>query len=312
MNQIHEQSTESSAQKRERLRRNAKQRKKLNLIRSILTLGIRVFFFFVFPAVFATAFSGIKYLMSQFSSGAALQINSFLVTLLILVAFTIVFGRFFCGYACAFGSYGDALYWVSSKVRRRFRKKPLHFPEKLSGFFRYGKYIVLVVVVLMCFFGASNAVSSASPWGVFSRLQSLKLPAAGTGLGIFFFILISIGMLAEPRFFCRFLCPMGAVFSLLPIAPFSSVKRTQTECLKGCKICKNNCPCSLDIPHNDIPEEDGQKMGECFQCGRCVTNCPSGSAKAGTMRAGIPGILWLIVKAAILAGFCWWLTTLTI
>lgn len=303
---------EAAAQKRERMRKAARQRKKLNLIRKILTLGIRVFFFFLFPAVFATAFSGIKYLMIQFSSGTALQLNSFLVTLLVLIVFTIVFGRFFCGYACAFGSYGDALYWLSSRVRKRFKKKPLHFPEKLSRFFRYGKYAVLAAVILMCFFGASASVSAASPWGVFSRLQSLKLPAAGTSLGIFFFILISIGMLFEPRFFCRFLCPMGAIFSLLPVAPFSAVKRTQNECLKNCRICKNNCPCSLDIPHTDVPGEDGQKMGECFQCGRCVTNCPSGSARAGTMRAGIPGIIWLIIKAALLTGLCWWLTTLTI
>ena len=43
--------------------------------------------------------------------------------------------------------------------------------------------------------------------------------------GIVLLVLILVGMFFEERFFCRFLCPMGAVFSLLPILPFFTLHR---------------------------------------------------------------------------------------
>lgn len=280
------------------------------MIRQLINVAIRIVFFVMFPAIFSTVFSGVKYICSQFSTGQMLTWNSFIITLIAILVFTIVFGRFFCGFACAFGSYGDLLYLISSSVRKKFKKRPIHFPKKLRNIFRYGKYAVLVAVVLMCFFGSTALISDLSPWVPFSQLIAFQVPREGGIFAILILVLISVGMLLEPRFFCRYLCPLGAIFSLLPILPLSAVKRDRENCLKGCNRCQQVCPCSLDIP--DRSSDENQKMGECFQCGNCVNWCPKGNTKAATMPAGVAGIVWQIIKAVLLFALCWWLIHLTV
>ena len=58
-----------------------------------------------------------------------------------------------------------------------------------------------------------------SPWDVFSMLHAGNFRLSSYTPGIVLLVLILVGMFFEERFFCRFLCPMGAVFSLLPILP---------------------------------------------------------------------------------------------
>lgn len=294
---------------------NTKQPKKIkkksfNMIRRLINAAIRVFFFFLFPAIFSTVFSGVKYICSQFSTGQMLTINSFIITLICVLLFTMIFGRFFCGFACAFGSYGDLLYLISSSIQKKIRKKVFHFPKSLRNVFRYGKFLVLIAVILLCFFGQAAIVSDFSPWIIFSQLIAYQLPREGSIYAIIILVLVSVGMLMEPRFFCRYLCPLGAIFSLLPIFPWSAVKRNREDCLKGCRMCAQTCPCSLEIP--DVSNDENQKMGECFQCGNCVNWCPKDNAKAATMPGGVAGIIWQIVKAALFFGLCWWLIHLSV
>ena len=80
------------------------------------------------------------------------------------------------------------------------------------------KYLLLILIAVLCALGVYGKLTGTSPWDVFSRLTALKLPAAGYGAGIALFVLILIGMAAQPRFFCQFLCPMGAAGAALRLA----------------------------------------------------------------------------------------------
>ena len=75
-------------------------------------------------------------------------------------------------------------------------------------------------------------------------------------------------MLFVERFFCQFLCPLGAVFSLLPVLPFSAFRRDTARCAKRCGLCKRSCPVSVH------PDPDALTAGECISCGRCADGCP--------------------------------------
>lgn len=289
--------------------------KKQQQIYGWITVVIRGVFFFFFPALFSTAFAGVKYIIGQMSQHQPLQMNAFLWTLFALLAFTILFGRYFCGFACAFGTYGDALYFFTSKIRLMLRKKrkkrgPLQVPvsESLGNKLRYGKYVMLLLMSLLCFVGASNFIAENSPWTLFSQLQSLKLPSNTTGLAVFSLLLISIGMMFVPRFFCRFLCPMGALFSILPIMPFSTVTREKENCLKGCNLCQRNCPAGLSLA--DKNSQERIHMGECFNCSKCAYGCPKTNASAITMPGGKPGFIWTIGKALLLLGVAVLLNTI--
>ena len=75
-------------------------------IHAYLRAAIQLVFFLFLPSAFTTAFSGIKSVLTQIGAGNPIAWSSFLTVLLALCAYTIVFGRFFCGYACAFGTLG--------------------------------------------------------------------------------------------------------------------------------------------------------------------------------------------------------------
>jgi len=89
--------------------------------------GIQLLFFVFFPSAFTAAFSGVKYIAGQMGTGAQIEITSFVLSLIILCASTVVFGRFFCGFACAFGSLSDwvraAYVWVCKKLKEPYYKK---------------------------------------------------------------------------------------------------------------------------------------------------------------------------------------------
>ena len=70
---------------------------------------IQLLYFLFIPSAYTAAFNGVKYIFTQMGAKSHLELTSFVVTLIALCLFTVVFGRFFCGFACAFGSLGDAV-----------------------------------------------------------------------------------------------------------------------------------------------------------------------------------------------------------
>ena len=75
-------------------------------IRRLARQIIQIIFFLWMPALYTSAFSGVRYVIEQIRAGKPIEQNAFLVMLIALCGFTILFGRFFCGYACAFGTVG--------------------------------------------------------------------------------------------------------------------------------------------------------------------------------------------------------------
>lgn len=274
------------------IKRNKKVEQK---VRGMTVAMVRLCFFLVWPALFSTAFTGIKQVVETVDKGELLPWNPFVATLLALAVFTMVFGRFFCGFACAFGTWGDFVYFLSSRWQKKRKKRLFHCFRKVEFVFRYGKYMVLAGVLLLCVLGMGGQVDFHSPFRAFSRLHRLTMP--DSWIGLFLFMLITLGMALEPRFFCRFLCPMGAVFSLLPILPFSVIKKNTGQCISGCQGCQNVCPAHLELP-TDV-RGDHSLTGECFSCGKCMKQCPRQSA-----HDGLPAVLrwpFFFLKALLLA-----------
>mgnify|MGYP002515690383 CR=1 FL=1 len=250
----------TAAQKRQRsLRRRAH-----------LRAAVQALFFVTMPGAFVAGFSGVRQLFLRIGAGEVLQLDSFVLSMLGLCGFTILFGRFFCGYVCSFGSLGDFVYWLSGLVQKKLlhRKKQFQLPEKAVLLGQKVKYLILAVIVGLCAAGLYGKLSGTSPWEVFSRLTALRLPVAGNEVGIVLFLLILVGMALQPRFFCQFLCPMGAVFSLLPILPFAQLHRDSSQCIPGCNACAHRCPVNLKL------DDESLRSGECIVCEACVGTCP--------------------------------------
>ena len=262
---------------------------------------IQVIFFILSPAVFTTAFSGVKEILKQFYNGEPIVLSAFVTALIVICLYTIVFGRFFCGYGCAFGTMGDAVYALSSFVQKKTKKKLPKLSDKVICRLQYVKYIVLLAVGAACVTGVyDNVMKGKNPWDVFSMLTAghLNLKDYEIGAGI---LLAGLVVMAwGERFFCQFLCPMGAVFSLLPVLPAVLYRRDRENCIPTCSVCRRNCPVRMEI------EGDSKKSGECFQCDGCAGICPKGNTRRAIR--GIEGSesVFLLLKTILLVVICWY------
>ena len=147
---------------------------------------IQLLYFLFLPSAYTAAFAGVKYIFTQIGNGARVELTSFVTVLIVLCVYTVVFGRFFCGFACAFGSLGDAVHALYVWICKKLKKKPVKLNQKLTGVLSCMKYVVLAVIVILCFAGFFGKTQGTSPWEVFSMLHAGNFKLAGYGIGILF------------------------------------------------------------------------------------------------------------------------------
>lgn len=271
-----------------------KTKKKIN---KYLRIAVQVVFLLMIPSIFTTAFSGVKYIFTSIGNGNEIEATSFVSVLLMLCLFTIIFGRFFCGYACAFGSVGDWIHELYLRICKIMKKKPLQISKELKKGLSVVKYIILLIIVVLCFKEKYEITKGWSPWDAFSMIRAGNFQIKEYIPAIIILALIIAGMAVCERFFCRFLCPMGAVFSVLPVLPFFSLARDREQCIKGCIACTNKCPSDIELPDAG----DDIQSGDCFMCQKCMDVCPKSNIKISAP-GKIKGneVSFVIVRAILL------------
>lgn len=274
-----------------------KREKKLKQYRRYLRAAIQLLFFLFIPSIYTAAFNGIKYIFTQIGANEVIGMTSFITILIVVCVYTVIFGRFFCGYACAFGSFGDFVRWAYVLICKKLKKKPITLSKKAASVMTYLKYVVLAAIVLMCFGGVYSNLSGTSPWDVFSMLHAGNFRLGGYIPGLVILILLMVGMAVQERFFCRFFCPMGAIFSLLPVLPFFSLHRDRENCIKGCSACTKNCPSDIGLPNDGSLDV----CGDCFQCQKCIDVCPKSNIHCGIKSIRGNEFVFTILRAILLA-----------
>ena len=143
----------------------AQQRQRDKKHRTWLRAGVQLFFFVSMPGAFVAGFSGVKQIFLHIGAGEVLTADSFTLSLLGLCGFTLLFDRFFCGYACAFGSLGDAVWALSGLIQKKLfhRKKPLRLPERAVLWGQKVKYLLLAGLVVLYVTRQEKLLTGASP-----------------------------------------------------------------------------------------------------------------------------------------------------
>ncbi|MEI8198765.1 MAG: 4Fe-4S binding protein [Eubacteriales bacterium] len=263
---------------------------------SLSRTGLQILFFIWLPSLYISAFAGLQELFNSIVtlsfSLSAIWPN--LLALVAIVPLTIFAGRFFCGWMCAFGSITD---WVF-RLFSRWTKSRITISKKADFVLKFIKYIVLVVLLLLGWLAGSLSVSAISPWDAFGMLFTVgAAPALAFVLksllpGFVLLVLVLIASAFVERFFCRYLCPMGAFFALIPITRFMYIDKPRDNCGK-CQICTKNC--AMGIQLNQM---DQVQSGECINCMKCVDVCPRKNVK---VRAGKSLLYPLAIAATMVA-----------
>jgi len=185
-----------------------------------------------------------------------------------IVAYGLIAGRGFCGWFCPFGTLNDLLSFRKVRIRESFS---------------YSKYAVLLGTLIAAWYFADTmfcklcpaaSIEASIPYlflGV-ARVNQPFLVHMGTLAGTL------VGMVLIARFWCRYLCPMGAILSLFNRVSFLHLRLSPERC-DGCGTCAASCPMGLD-PHL---EHDNHN---CIKCGECVEACSLGALSLRYGRQG--------------------------
>ena len=251
-------------------RKNFLKNKKINWIKVV----IQILSFALIPGLFEGEFAAVGNIVSCIYKGnISWESVKYSVWMLVAtVPATVLVGRFFCGFFCSFGAVQDLLWLGSHRLRALFPGK--RNLKKADRIFRFAKYAVLFYFIIFIWSGVT-AVKTAGPWQVFGQYVSfghwpgLK-PLLSVG-GVLL-LLIFIGSLFVQRFFCRYFCPMGAIYSLISQTSFLKIDKPREECGK-CHLCTSKCTMGMDLT-----KKDRIAGGECISCQKCVSWCPKGNA----------------------------------
>ncbi len=275
-----------------------KQHRKKSVLQ-LCRLVIQILFFVFLPALYFQTLSGIRQLYTaiihqQFSIALWPQMTEAIV----IIPVTLLAGRFFCGWMCAFGSFTDFVYQISQKL---FHKK-IRISEPMDRGMKYLKYVVLLVLIIASWTLNASFFSSSSPWDVFGMLATVgKTPdfsyvLSNLTIGLVIFVLIVVASAFTERFFCRYLCPMGAVFSLVSKPKIVKINKPAGNC-GNCRACTNAC--AMGIP---LYRMDSVDSGECIDCMKCVSICPRKNAAAAVSGKDVRPLAAGITAAAVVAG----------
>ena len=236
--------------------------------------------FIFFPGLFLSIFTSLRDVVTALIGGTftLTGLAGQLVLLAVVFLLTALWGRIFCGYLCSFGAMQELIGWVSKKLIPRL----LRVPAGADRILKSVKYAVLALIVVFVWILQLPVDSSLSPWGVFGMLVSGNLSvmaAAVPTAGFALLAMILIGSFFAERFFCRYLCPLGALLSLASSHRLFRIRKSESACT-NCTLCSRSCAMSVDIC-----ESPSVSSVECINCMRCVSACPRAALKTAPQPA---------------------------
>lgn len=238
-------------------------------------------------------------------STGALSAN--LAWALVTIVLTLLVGRFFCGFVCPLGAISQFTGWLS----RRGQTQAVRVEANRHRPLQATKYYLMAFLLALALTG-SVQTGLIDPLPLLHRSINLTLaPMADLGprvlsdeprfyasawlIGAVLLLVVGLSLIL-PRFFCRFVCPMGALFGLLSRFTPWRIGKTEDRC-GDCRICEEYCEGACR-PSGEII------IGECVLCFNCFDRCPAGritfAGKASA--AGEAGLPDLSRRGFVLAG----------
>lgn len=186
----------------------------------------------------------------------------------ILALFGIIFARTICGFFCPVGLGQELLYKIKTPKLKKSRY------TRLISYLKYILLIVLVIAIPILYEGVPAFCKYVCPAGTFEGSVGLLSNSANADyfsmLDILFswkFVLLVIfvvGSIFIYRVFCRFICPLGAIYGFFNKYALIGVKLDDKKCI-DCGLCIQTC--KMDI--NKVGDH------ECINCGECIPVCPT-------------------------------------
>ncbi len=190
-----------------------------------------------------------------------------LVILVAIITLSLVFGKAFCSWLCPVGFISEALGDLGEKIFRRRITAPrsLDYPLRslkylLLAFFVYAIFFTMGKTALRAFLDSDyNIVADVKMYYFFAQVSQFSLFVIGT------LVLLSIPLRG---FWCRNLCPYGALLGVISLVSPQKIRRNTSSCI-DCGKCALKCPSFIKVDKVKTVISD-----ECTSCMVCVDICP--------------------------------------
>jgi len=184
-----------------------------------------------------------------------------------IILVSLVFGKAFCSWFCPIGFLSELIADFGEKIFKCRTKLPkwLDYPLRslkylMLGFLFYAVFIIMSEVALRAFLDSPyNLVSDIKMYYFFVNISQFSLIV----IAVLFMMSIVIR-----NFWCRYLCPYGALLGITALLSPSKIKRNADKCV-DCGLCNKACPGFIKIDKVKTVISD-----ECTTCMSCVDICP--------------------------------------
>lgn len=256
-----------------------------------MRIVVQLIFIIFFTEIFALYFNSFKIsYLSNFDKGNPINIYSTSFILIIAISLLVLFlGRFFCEWLCAFGTLNDFMYMIGQKIL----KKQYKMNKKSDTLLKYLKYCIVIIIVSFSWTVNKLEFNDYSPWNAFANISNIYEAFFEIPVGFIIVTLILIVAMFIERFFCRYLCPLGALQVLISNIKLAEIRKNTSLCGK-CSICTHNCTMKIDLN-----QKERIRSSECIGCLKCISNCPKENASKMVLKRKIKPLSYMFIGLII-------------
>ena len=234
-----------------------------------------------------------------------------LVIFIAILTVSFVFGKSFCSWICPIGFMSESLGDFGEKIQKKIFKKRIQMPKFLDYPLRSLKYLLLAFFVNAIFFSMSTLALKYfldSPYNIISDVKMYYFFAEISQFSLIVITVLIVLSVIFRNFWCRYLCPYGALLGIFSLLSPLKIKRNKESCI-DCDLCAKACPSFIKVDKVKTVISD-----ECSTCLSCVDACPvkntlevkpvlsNKKISKKLIAAGVVGLYFIIITIGMISG----------
>jgi len=221
-----------------------------------------------------------------------------LIILIVVLATGLLLKRGFCSWVCPFGLLSEYL----NRIHKLLYRKNIKLPPWLDYPLRSFKYLILAFFLWAIMLQMNPVALDYFIYSPYNMAADIKMLHFFSGITPFaFWVLVTLFVLSIliRNFWCRYLCPYGALLGVLSVFSIFKIDRRKDVCT-SCRSCTLNCPVDIKVHKTARVFSD-----ECHACLKCVAVCPEKEAlhiSTARRKALLKPALYAIVVCMLFIG----------